>query len=155
MVDWAGSYVAPEGPLTKKYLQAVAALVAKEAARSDETPASEEVLKLGMAVFSGGELKDAQGEILEFDGRCLDCHNMKAGDPDNEGDGYAPDLNGYASKKWLVDFIRNPGHERFYGEKNIMPAFDQTQISDRDLGLLADWIRGEWARGEKPAVDGR
>jgi ubiquinol-cytochrome c reductase cytochrome b subunit len=156
MVDWAGSYVAPEGPLTEKLLQAVAALVAKEAGRSDETPASEDVLKLGVAIFSGGKLKDSQGKILEFDGRCLDCHNMKAGDPDSEGDGYAPDLNGYASKKWLTDFIRDPAGEKFYPDKNIMPAFDRTQISERDLGLLADWIRGEWARSEDSrAVDGK
>jgi ubiquinol-cytochrome c reductase cytochrome b subunit len=148
MVDWAGSYVAPEGPLTKKHLQAVAEFVAKEAGRSDKTPASEELLKLGVAVFSGGELKDAQGEIFEFAGRCLDCHNLKAGDPDGEGEGDTPDLNGYALKKWLVDFIRNPSHERFYGEKNIMPAFDRTQLTDRDLELLVDWIRSEWSRSE-------
>jgi len=26
--------------------------------------------------------------------------------------------------------------------------FDATQLSDRDLGLLVDWMRGEWKRAD-------
>jgi hypothetical protein len=37
-------------------------------------------------------------------------------------------------------------HERFYGRRNDrMPAFEKDQILDAQaMGLLADWLRGEW-----------
>ena len=148
MTDWAADNLAPDGPLTPRHLHAVAELLAREAARPDYEPADDETLALGVAVFSGAELRDENGMTLEFEGNCLACHNLKAGDPENDGDGYAPDLNGYGSRAWLIDFIRNPGLERFYGENNTMSAFDKTQLSDHDLRLLVDWMRGQWARAE-------
>ena len=144
MAMWAEENVAPDGPLEPNHLAAVAALVAREANRRDEDPIAEDVLQLGIDVFSGAELSDSNGEPLEFDGNCLQCHDLKAGDPNEEGDGYAPNLNGYGSRDWLLEFIRSPDEERFYGEKNIMPGFDETELSDRELGLLVDWMRGTW-----------
>jgi len=50
-------------------------------------------------------------------------------------------------------FIRNPADERFYGEKNDrMPAFAPhddarlNQLDEKSLGLLVDWLRGDWYR---------
>src|SRR4051812_7200954 len=45
--------------------------------------------------------------------RCLDCHGF-AGKESDEAN--TPNLSGYASRQWLIDFISNPGHERFYGK---------------------------------------
>lgn len=146
MSDWADSYVGPEGVLTKADIEAVAALIAREAKRRDYEPVSEAVLKRGVSVFSGIDFKDKAGKVVDFDGYCAQCHAMKAGDPEDEGGGAAPDLNGYGSEKWLSEFIRNPGAEKFYGEKNVMPSFEESKLSKHDLHLLVKWMRGEWQR---------
>jgi ubiquinol-cytochrome c reductase cytochrome b subunit len=78
---------------------------------------------------------------------CTDCHKFR-----KEGHlGDAPDLTGYGSRPWLIDIISNPAERRFYGKKNDrMPAYAPSDdpagnlLSPRDLGLLADWLRGEW-----------
>jgi len=146
MVAWAEENVGEE-LLTQKQIQAVAALIAEEARHSDAAPISAEVRELGVQVFAGG-LKDADGEDLDF-GNCLRCHEMGAGDPDevgSDGEDAGLDLNGYASEEWLKEFIRDPGGETFYPDKNVMPGFDSTEISDRDLNLLVKWMRNEWPR---------
>ena len=63
----------------------------------------------------------------------------------------SPDLTGYASREWIVGMISDPAHERFYGNRNDrMPAFgaDQT-LTEKQIELLADWIRGDWVRLEE------
>ncbi len=73
---------------------------------------------------------------------CARCH--KLGD---KGDlGKAPDLTGYGSREWIVGIISDPAHERFYREDNDrMPRFRAQDILDeKSVGLLADWLRGEW-----------
>ena len=55
-----------------------------------------------------------------------------------------PELNGYGSAEWLTAFIRDPGHEQFYGEKNQMPAFAD-KMSTRDLDLLVRYLTGAYA----------
>ncbi len=79
---------------------------------------------------------------------CTDCHKFH-----DEGYlGSAPDLTGYGSRQWLIDFISNPEHERFYESNNDrMPAFaadrehPENNLLDRQsLELIVDWLRGEW-----------
>lgn len=72
---------------------------------------------------------------------CLDCHTFRG-----SGDAFAPELTGYASRQWTIDFIRDPSHARFYAEENDrMPSFGAKQIlSDAQIGLIVDWLRGEW-----------
>ena len=81
--------------------------------------------------------------INEF--ACTDCH--KLGD---EGDlGTAPDLTGYASRQWLIEFINNPQAERFYSPDNyddptrMMPPFAD-KLTGREIELIADWLRHDW-----------
>ena len=70
------------------------------------------------------------------------------------GLGDAPDLTGYGSRQWLVGIIRDPADKRFYGDANDrMPAYAETpedparnRLTDREVGLLADWLRGDWTR---------
>jgi len=146
MADWADSNVGTEGVLSKEDIEAVAALLAREAKRRDYEPVSDEVIKRGISVFSGINFKDKAGKVIDFDGYCAQCHAMKAGDPEDEGGGAAPDLNGYGSEQWLSSFIRNPAAEKFYGEKNVMPGFEESKISQHDLNLLVKWMREEWQR---------
>jgi ubiquinol-cytochrome c reductase cytochrome b subunit len=80
--------------------------------------------------------------------RCAQCHRFHA---DNE-DAYAPDLTRYMSREWLIDFISNPAHPRFYGEENDrMPAFaagpdtnEESLLDRRSIELIVDWLRQEW-----------
>jgi hypothetical protein len=58
----------------------------------------------------------------------------------------------------MIDFIRNPADERFYSENNDrMPAFAPhddpklNQLDDKSLGLVVDWLRGDWLRTEPVA----
>jgi ubiquinol-cytochrome c reductase cytochrome b subunit len=77
---------------------------------------------------------------------CTNCHKFRG-----QGKlGGGPDLTGYGSRSWLVGMIRNPADRRFYGSKNDrMPAYAATDnppdnlLSDEDIGLLADWLRGQ------------
>ena len=73
----------------------------------------------------------------------MDCHRFHE---EGEELGTAPDLTGYGSRDWLMAFISNPEHVRFYGDKNDrMPAFgEEKQLTPTEIGLVTDWLRGEW-----------
>ena len=98
------------------------------------------------------DLIDAGRELLGTEMGCTDCHRFH-----DEGEiGSAPDLTGYGSREWLMGIISDPRHESFYGENNDrMPAFLPTgddasaaMMTDREVGLLADWLRGDWYEAE-------
>jgi len=96
-------------------------------------------------------IKDGRQILLKADPiRCLDCHGF-AGKESDEAN--TPNLTGYASRQWLIDFISNPGHERFYGKKNEMPAFGLKKILDeKSIAMLVDWLRGDWYEPGQPAA---
>jgi ubiquinol-cytochrome c reductase cytochrome b subunit len=72
---------------------------------------------------------------------CIDCHDIE-----DEDEGSAPDLTGYGSREWLIAFLEDPAHERFYGSKNDrMPSFGRDKkIPPRDIELVVDWLRKDW-----------
>ena len=80
--------------------------------------------------------------------RCGGCHRFR----DNGTDlGTACDLTGWGGREWLVGIITDPTHERFYGDTNDrMPSFGKAaegsvpRLTNEQIGLLADWLRGEW-----------
>ncbi|MBI5774572.1 MAG: cytochrome b N-terminal domain-containing protein [Verrucomicrobia bacterium] len=78
---------------------------------------------------------------------CTDCHAYRKPDPDAS----APDLTGYASRRWLLGIIQDPTHPNYYGKKNDrMPAFGASQIlSARERELIADWLRSDWYQPPK------
>ena len=80
--------------------------------------------------------------------RCTECHQFHKPDEDAT----APDLTGYGSRDWLIDFISNPAHARFYSKRNDrMPAFGQDKVlDDHASGLIADWLRGDWYEPSQP-----
>jgi ubiquinol-cytochrome c reductase cytochrome b subunit len=96
-------------------------------------------------------IKEGRDMLLKSDPiRCLDCHGFagKEGEEVN-----TPDLTGYASRQWLIDFLHDPGHERFYGKKNEMPAFGAKKILDeKSITMLADWLRGDWYEPGQPSA---
>jgi quinol-cytochrome oxidoreductase complex cytochrome b subunit/mono/diheme cytochrome c family protein len=98
----------------------------------------------------------AEGEKL-IKAACTTCHNFgQKSDP--EGNGY-PDLEGYGSRQWLIDFIANSSHPRFYGDSNDrMPAFAKGKdtaahtLTRRQIELLADWLRGDYYEPQAAAT---
>ncbi|NOZ38976.1 MAG: DUF4405 domain-containing protein [Planctomycetes bacterium] len=116
------------------------------AAARDHTQLQQDIDE-GVALITGG-----LGDILDSGTSCIDCHKFH-----DEGElGSAPDLTGYMSREWLLDFISNPADERFYGDSNDrMPAFaphDDPQLNQMDqksLELIVDWLRGDWYRAEE------
>lgn len=93
--------------------------------------------------LADGTIEEGREAIIEFG--CTDCHKFH-----DEGEGL--DLTGYASRQWLIDFISNPEHERFYPESNDrMPAYapyaddsKRNRLSKEELELLVDWLRNDW-----------
>lgn len=74
--------------------------------------------------------------------RCGECHAFHS----PTDDATAPLLTGWASRDWLLRFIRDPEHADFYGRRNDrMPRFGaQALLTEAQIGLLADWLRGDW-----------
>lgn len=87
-------------------------------------------------------IAEGRALVAHEDMRCTECHKFHK--EDDEAD--APDLTGYGSREWTIAFITNPAHPRFYGERNDrMPAFaDEGTLDERAIGLIADWLRGDW-----------
>jgi quinol-cytochrome oxidoreductase complex cytochrome b subunit/mono/diheme cytochrome c family protein len=91
--------------------------------------------------------------LIKDANRCASCHPFRGAETKL---GKAPDLTDYGSREWLIGFISNPRHERFYGKSNDrMPAFApnidpaQNKLTAKEIGMLADWLRGEWYRAEQ------
>jgi ubiquinol-cytochrome c reductase cytochrome b subunit len=121
---------------------ALIAALSAEAQRGDQ-------VALDAAAAEKGMIEQGRAAIVKFG--CTDCHKFHDDDPEA---GY-PDLTGYGSQEWLVDFISNPAHERFYGDNNDrMPRYApgddpaKHQISRSDLALIARWLRGDYERYE-------
>jgi ubiquinol-cytochrome c reductase cytochrome b subunit len=130
---------------------------------ADEPKEQEQLKKIIAALSAEAQLKsqrdaDARdadlikqgAELARGDVACTDCHAF--GKPD--ADATAPDLTGYGSRAWLVRFIGNPAHPDFYGKRNDrMPPFAEKQMLDaKTIGLLADWLRGDWYEAPKTAA---
>ncbi|MCH2113659.1 MAG: cytochrome bc complex cytochrome b subunit [Pirellulales bacterium] len=125
-------------------LSAEAKLPAQAAADADDQRAIAE----GRALMEGG-----LADLVESGSSCTDCHPFGK-HPD---DGESPVLDGYMSRQWMIDFVRNPEDARFYGDINDrMPAFaphedpQLNQLDEKTLGLIVDWLRGDWYRPVRP-----
>jgi ubiquinol-cytochrome c reductase cytochrome b subunit len=77
---------------------------------------------------------------------CMECHTFH-----DDGEANGPDLTGYGSREWLVAFISNPAHDRFYGGRNDrMPAYlEEKSLTAQEISLVTDWLRGEWYQPER------
>ncbi len=85
---------------------------------------------------------------------CGECHGF---DGEESEAARTPDLTGWGSRQWLIDFTRNPEHPRFYGSGNDrMPIFEEEQIfTDKEIEMVVDWLREEWIRFDAPGSESR
>ena len=88
--------------------------------------------------------------IIGDDINCTECHAFLKPDEDAS----APDLTGYGSRQWTIDFINNPAHVRFYGRRNDrMPAFGVEKMLDaKSIEMVVDWLRGDWFEPARAGV---
>jgi len=137
----------------QKALKKIAAALSCEAALSlqrAEDAQDTAIIAEGRKLIEGG-----LADLLENGSSCTDCHTF--GEQQDIG---SPVLDGYMSRQWMIDFLRNPADERFYGELNDrMPAFaphknpQLNQLGEQTLGLIVDWLRGDWVRAKPHASD--
>ncbi len=151
MVDFVNESLAETDPNVQSAVEKIVVALSAEAQlphQREMDQEDEEIIEEGRALIEGG-----LAEVGEVGMSCTDCHSF--GEMQDVG---SPDLTGYMSRQWMIDFIRNPGHERFYGEMNDrMPAFAphddprMNQLDDHSLGLIVDWLRGDFYRSSAPA----
>ncbi|MSU58355.1 MAG: DUF4405 domain-containing protein [Pedosphaera sp.] len=136
MVKFVTKKVAAFTPEKREQLGKVIVAVSAEAGLKSQREVDGREVKL---------IEEGRGLFVEGVG-CAECHAFHKPDPDASG----PDLTGYGSRAWLVKFISDPAHADFYGERNDrMPAFGKDgMLSAEQIGLVADWLRGEWYGAE-------
>jgi ubiquinol-cytochrome c reductase cytochrome b subunit len=129
-------------------VNALVEFLTAQGGRTDLGTFDEKLVSAGKDIFKGGALKSGT-----LSSSCTDCHAMKpVGETESLGDGAGagyPTLTGYAGRDWLKSFLRAPGHADFYGDNNIMLAFDSQRLSDEDLDLLVNWMTGNYYRAEQ------
>lgn len=71
---------------------------------------------------------------------CAECHVFRDAGTDS------PELTGWGSRQWMIDFVHDPEHKRFFGRDNDrMPRYGaEKSLSDKEIAMVVDWIRGEW-----------
>lgn len=80
---------------------------------------------------------------------CLECHAFYGTEND-----HACDLRSYMSRNWIFGFIADPTTAEYYGSKNdrmpsYCPSNGDALMTTEEIGLLADWLSGEWYRAPK------
>jgi ubiquinol-cytochrome c reductase cytochrome b subunit len=130
MVKFVQRDVAAYTPEQKEQLRKVVIALSAEA----RLPAQRDLDKADAALIQEG------ADLLRTAMKCTDCHQFKQKDEDAT----APDLTGYASREWMIDFISNPKHERFYGKRNDrMPVYGE-EMDRNSIELIVDWLRGHY-----------
>jgi ubiquinol-cytochrome c reductase cytochrome b subunit len=132
MVKFVRDRVSAFTPERKEQLTKVIVAVSSEAG----LPAQREADARDAALIDEGRV------AFSDDVSCANCHQFRNKDEEATG----PDLTGYGSYEWLVKFISDPAHINFYGERNDrMPSYGTSgMLSEREIGLIAGWLRGAW-----------
>jgi len=145
-VHYFGATKFKEGKMVKYVKEDVAGFNAEDKQALQKAVAAlsaEAQLKSQRALDKRDEGLIAEGTKALIGSRmgCMECHKFH-----DDGEENAPDLTGYGSREWLVAFISNPAHERFYGDRNDrMPAYlEEKSLTTQEISLVADWLRGEW-----------
>jgi ubiquinol-cytochrome c reductase cytochrome b subunit len=129
MVGYVRDEMADPAKWKPEEIESVAVALAAEAGLPD--PAA-----------TAAQLERGRALIADTD-RCGGCHNFH---DNGTGLGSAPDLTGWGGREWIAGLVADPAAERFYGDDNDrMPAFEKL-LTVEQIGLLADWLRGDWYR---------
>ncbi len=141
MASWSTSHA--QHWRVKENEQALSDLVAflhSQSQRRGIPGISDEAPKRGRQIFETGKLP-----VGKFETNCIDCHSLHPiGEDMLLGEiGAGPTLTNYGGERWLREFLTNPGHEKYYGSNNAMPAFGG-RLLDKELDLLVRWMVGDY-----------
>jgi ubiquinol-cytochrome c reductase cytochrome b subunit len=127
-------------PKNQQSLDDLVAFLYSQSQRRGAPGISDEAPKRGRQIFETGKLP-----VGEFKSNCLDCHSLQPiGEDQLLGEvGAGPSLTSYGGDRWLREFLKNPGHEKFYGSNNVMPAFGE-RLTEKELDLLVRWMVGDY-----------
>ena len=141
MVKFVKKDVAHYSTEQKEKLKKVIAALSAEAKLPSQRAADEQ---------NGPLIAEGKALLTSAEMRCTECHQFHKPDEDAT----APDLTAYGSREWLIGLITNPAHNRYYGKRNDrMPKFGEDKILDAQaIGLLADWLRGDWDKPENQTI---
>ena len=141
MVDYARTTVAAFTPGQRTQLQQVIATISAEAKLNSQRD---------LDTHDAALIEEGRQMLADKMLRCTECHQFRK--PDQSA--MAPDLTGYGSREWLISFISNPEHGRFYGKGNDhMPRFGEDKVlSAQAIALIADWLRGDCEPGMPQAT---
>ncbi|MEO7999644.1 MAG: cytochrome b N-terminal domain-containing protein, partial [Gemmatimonadaceae bacterium] len=131
MVSWVQEHVPEYTDEQKQTLQyAIWALSAEAGLKSQKETDVRDSAKIAIG----------RAFIQDTTNGCTSCHTYRERTKDG------PDLTGYGSRDWMIAFISDPAHERFFGDNNDrMPSFGKEKtLTTKELGLVADWLRGDW-----------
>ncbi len=133
MVRFVNRDVAKYDDENKEKLKKVVLALSAEAALPAQRTADQQD---AVAISEGKKL------ISSDEMRCTECHAFGKADEDAT----APDLTGYGSRQWLIDFISDPAHSKFYGSRNDrMPSYGRDKVIEpQAVELLADWLREDY-----------
>ena len=142
MAEWSSTHKNHwrTDPKNEQALNDLVAFLYSQGQRRGATDISDEALKRGRQIFETGKLP-----VGEFKSSCVDCHSLQPiGEDKLLGEvGVGPTLTNYGGDRWLREFLNNPGHEKFYGSNNTMPAFGE-RLTEKELDLLVRWMVGDY-----------
>lgn len=144
MGDWSRDNTETlKKPENAEALKALVEFVVAQGERKRFQPFDQALVDSGKQIFKAGQLAN---ETLTAN--CTDCHALKpVGSAESLGDGAGPGyptLTGYASKEWIKSFIKNPGHDSFYGkDNNLMPVFEEN-MTQKELEQIVNWFVGDY-----------
>ncbi len=82
------------------------------------------------------ELKEIGIALIEENG-CYNCHIY-----DGIGGDTAPELDNFASDKWLRDIIEDPGKKEYFGQLSTMPAF-KDKLSKQEIDNIVHFLQNK------------
>jgi len=161
--EWLKGFFDPEQFASKKYFGGTSHINEGDMVDVVEKVADEEGLTKIIAVLSAEaklrsqkaidkrdrEMIEEGRELLEEKPfRCTRCHNYAPNEElsfEKHEDMDGPDLTGYGSREWLLGFLDDPAHARFYAEGNDrMPAYGKDEkLTRKQLESIIDWLREE------------
>ncbi len=128
------NFVAQEGNEQEEMVRKVAIALSAEA----NLPAQRAADARDAKIIEEGRALHSHEDI-----GCTGCHTFREEKASKKN---IPDLTGYGSEEWTLEFIRNAAHPRFYGRKNDrMPLYGKDKLlDDKSILLITKWLRGDW-----------
>lgn len=143
MVSWVGEHIPDATPAAlNSYRLAVLALSAEARLKSQS----------GIDTRDAAKIDSGRAVLRDTAAGCAECHKYY----ERPGD-TGPDFTGFGSREWLMAFVSDPAHARFYGDNNDrMPSYGpEKSLSEAEIGLVVDWLRGEWFMPKPMRTGGR